>query len=252
MKHYFRCVLRSVLWWLYCIKSLQPNFTEHAIRSGNLLLTLEESHLKEMGVVKVGHRLELMEAIHGLQREAGLVNKCKFINLPQLLMEWVDRKGGRNVYRHYFVRTGMGQYQNWSWLCSNLGVIIVWWLVVRLAKLVVWYVCVGSWRLWWFGYLVVCTWSCSLTCQKLGKYLQFASHMQACGCSYWSCCVSCGLIVIVILLSSLSLSHTHTHTHSLTHSLTLPLTPSPFSLFLAWKRSVMNYRSGFIQRELFS
>ena len=68
-------------------KSLQPNFTEHAIRSGNLLLMLEESHLKEMGVVKIGHRLELMEAIHGLQREVGLVNKYKFINLPQLLME---------------------------------------------------------------------------------------------------------------------------------------------------------------------
>jgi hypothetical protein len=66
---------------------VQPTFTEHAIRSGNLLLSLEESHLKEMGVVKVGHRLELVEAIHGLRREAGLVNKYKFINLPQLLIE---------------------------------------------------------------------------------------------------------------------------------------------------------------------
>lgn len=40
-----------------------------------------------MGIVKVGHRLELMEAIHRLRREAGLVNKHKFINLPQLLIE---------------------------------------------------------------------------------------------------------------------------------------------------------------------
>ena len=40
-----------------------------------------------MGVVKVGHRLELMEAIHGLRREAGLVNKYKFFSLPQLMIE---------------------------------------------------------------------------------------------------------------------------------------------------------------------
>ena len=71
----------------HCINSLQHNFTDHAIRSGSLLLSLEESHLKEMGIVKVGHRLEIMEAIHKLRREAGLVNKHKLINLPQLLIE---------------------------------------------------------------------------------------------------------------------------------------------------------------------
>lgn len=62
-------------------------FSEHAIRSGRLLLALEESHLKEMGVVKVGHRLDILEAIHALRREAGLVSKHKFISLPTLLME---------------------------------------------------------------------------------------------------------------------------------------------------------------------
>ena len=83
--YYAMCVL-SVIIIMMCLL-LQPNFNEHAIRSGNLLLTLEESHLKEMGVVKVGHRLEIMEAIHGLRREAGLINKYKFIDLPTLLVE---------------------------------------------------------------------------------------------------------------------------------------------------------------------
>ena len=66
---------------------LQQNFKEHAIQSGSLLLALEESHLKEMGVVKVGHRLGIMEAINHLRREAGLVDKYKFMDLPTLALE---------------------------------------------------------------------------------------------------------------------------------------------------------------------
>ena len=62
-------------------------FRQHAVRSGKLLLALEEDHLKEMGVVTVGHRLEMMESIHELQREAGLLDKYRFIDLPTLLTE---------------------------------------------------------------------------------------------------------------------------------------------------------------------
>ena len=69
------------------VRWLQQNFKDHAIRSGRLLLSLEESHLKEMGVVKVGHRLEIMEGIRELRREAGLLNKYKFIDLPTLVSE---------------------------------------------------------------------------------------------------------------------------------------------------------------------
>ena len=72
---------------MYVCSSLQQNFKDHSIRTGNILLTLEESHLKEMGVLKVGHRLEIMEGIHSLRREAGLVNKYKFIDLPTLMTE---------------------------------------------------------------------------------------------------------------------------------------------------------------------
>ena len=50
---------------------LQAMFEEHGVESGRGLLQLEEAHLKEMGVSKVGHRLELCEQLRELRGMAG-------------------------------------------------------------------------------------------------------------------------------------------------------------------------------------
>ena len=52
---------------------LQSMFEEHGVWSGRGLLQLEEAHLKEMGVVKVGHRLELCDRLRELCRVAKVV-----------------------------------------------------------------------------------------------------------------------------------------------------------------------------------
>ena len=49
---------------------MQDLFDEHAVESGRGLLRLEEDHLKEMGVAKVGHRLQLCEHLRELRRAA--------------------------------------------------------------------------------------------------------------------------------------------------------------------------------------
>ena len=66
---------------------VQPMFKEHSIRSGRLLLSLEESHLKEMGVARVGHRLEIMEGLHQLQTEAGEICRRKYVDVPSLMKQ---------------------------------------------------------------------------------------------------------------------------------------------------------------------
>ena len=43
---------------------------EHAIETGSGLLQLQESHLKEMGVTKIGHRLHLCDQLRELRRKA--------------------------------------------------------------------------------------------------------------------------------------------------------------------------------------
>ena len=45
-------------------------FEEHGIETGHVLLQLEEEHIKEIGVVKVGHRLLLCEQLRELRRLA--------------------------------------------------------------------------------------------------------------------------------------------------------------------------------------
>ena len=66
---------------------MQDLFKEHSIRTGQLLLSLEESHLREMGVIKVGHRLEIMEGIYQLRKEAGLIDRSKFVDIKSLLKQ---------------------------------------------------------------------------------------------------------------------------------------------------------------------
>ena len=43
-----------------------PDFQLHAITSGEILLELHEEHLKELGVVKIGHRVLLQKKIREL------------------------------------------------------------------------------------------------------------------------------------------------------------------------------------------
>ena len=69
------------------ITYLQGLFKEHSIRTGRLLLSLEESHLQEMGVAKVGHRLEIMEGINQLRKEAGLIERSRLVDIKSLLKQ---------------------------------------------------------------------------------------------------------------------------------------------------------------------
>lgn len=48
----------------------QSLFVEHAINSGRVLLALNEQHLREMGVAKIGHRLEILGNLGALKRRA--------------------------------------------------------------------------------------------------------------------------------------------------------------------------------------
>ena len=66
---------------------LQERFKNNHIRCGESLLALEESHLKEMGVTSVGHRLELVKAINELRREAGLVSREKYEDIGSLMIQ---------------------------------------------------------------------------------------------------------------------------------------------------------------------
>ena len=67
-----------VVWVAVCasavrVHDLQSSFDEHGVWSGRSLLLLEEAHVKEMGVVKVGHRLELCDRLRELRRAAKVV-----------------------------------------------------------------------------------------------------------------------------------------------------------------------------------
>ena len=50
-------------------------------------MALQEEHLKEMGVSRVGHRLELVKAIEELRREAGLVSRERYMDISTLIMQ---------------------------------------------------------------------------------------------------------------------------------------------------------------------
>jgi len=65
----------------------QQAFRDHDIVSGNILAQLCENHLKEMGVGRVGHRLELLGQIDQLRSKAGLVQRSKFVDIPTLLKQ---------------------------------------------------------------------------------------------------------------------------------------------------------------------
>ncbi len=59
---------------------------EHAI-CGNSLVGLQEEHLKEIGVLKVGHRLKLLKCIDELRRDADLVSREKYADISILMTE---------------------------------------------------------------------------------------------------------------------------------------------------------------------
>ena len=60
-------------------------FKEQNINKGSVLLRLEEEHLKEMGIVKVGDRLSLLEALDDLRKRAGLVPSVAHIEVDLLM-----------------------------------------------------------------------------------------------------------------------------------------------------------------------
>lgn len=60
-------------------------FEEQNINKGSVLLRLEEEHLKEMGIVKVGDRLLLLEALDDLRKRAGLVPSVAHIEVDLLV-----------------------------------------------------------------------------------------------------------------------------------------------------------------------
>ena len=64
---------------------MQDLFSKHAIRSGRILLNLCEDHLKDMGVTKVGHRLEILGNIVELRKRAGLVSQELFRDIHVLI-----------------------------------------------------------------------------------------------------------------------------------------------------------------------
>ncbi len=60
---------------------------DHAINSGRVLLSLTEHHLREMGVAKVGHRLELLGCLEELRMKAGLVALEGIVDLGKLVQQ---------------------------------------------------------------------------------------------------------------------------------------------------------------------
>ena len=64
-------------------------FKQHEITTGKRLLSLTEEHLKEIGVIKVGHRLELTLHIDELRKAAGWVSRAAFVDIPTLLNQSV-------------------------------------------------------------------------------------------------------------------------------------------------------------------
>ena len=55
--------------------------------SGEILLSLTEEHLKEMGVASVGHRLKLSKAIEDLRRECGLLSRDRYTNVDHIMSQ---------------------------------------------------------------------------------------------------------------------------------------------------------------------
>jgi len=60
-------------------------FKEHVINSGHRLLSLTEDNLKEMGVKKIGDRVDLSYHIGKLRKRAGWVSRAGFVDIPDLL-----------------------------------------------------------------------------------------------------------------------------------------------------------------------
>ena len=66
-------------------ESIVRIFNEQNINRGSVLLRLEEGHLKEIGVVKVGDRLLLLEALDDLRKRAGLVPSVSHVEVDMLV-----------------------------------------------------------------------------------------------------------------------------------------------------------------------
>jgi len=60
-------------------------FKEHVINSGRRLLSLTEENLKEMGVQKIGDRVDLSHHIDELRKRAGWVSRAGFVDVSDLL-----------------------------------------------------------------------------------------------------------------------------------------------------------------------
>jgi len=77
--------------WLESInmKEYEDLFKQQAITTGRRLLSLTEEHLKEIGIVTVGHRLELSHHINKLRKAAGWISTAAFVDVPTLLKQSV-------------------------------------------------------------------------------------------------------------------------------------------------------------------
>ena len=64
---------------------VQGVFESHDVQRGCVLLRLEEEHLKEMGLNKVGSRLIVLEAIEELRRLAGVVDRQRYTDIEALI-----------------------------------------------------------------------------------------------------------------------------------------------------------------------
>ena len=60
-------------------------FLNHKICSGKALLRVTEEHLKEIGFVAVGERLEVLDSIDRLRGRAGVTRLGAFVDAPSLL-----------------------------------------------------------------------------------------------------------------------------------------------------------------------
>lgn len=69
------------------VVNVQKCFKEHSVRCGESVVALEEEHLKEMGVVSVGHRLELIKAIEELRKECGFVSREKYVDVAYVISQ---------------------------------------------------------------------------------------------------------------------------------------------------------------------
>ena len=86
-------------------------FKQQEITTGRRLLSLQEEHLKEIGVIKVGHRLELSFQIDELRKAAGWVSRAAFVDIPTLLNQLVFIITCKYIFTSYLFSLDIAKMQ---------------------------------------------------------------------------------------------------------------------------------------------